>query len=190
MSGEYPTFDEIKAVDHKLTEMREQYFYHHVLFSFQWWLLLVLIFVQWVIWWKLVDKARVKEILLYGAVLSIVIILLDDTGGELGLWSYPYQILMLVPRQSTIDLSVLPVFHMMVYQYFRSWKSFIIANVVMAMAFSFIAEPISVWLNIYDLDHWRYIYSFPLYIAKAVFVRWLIELIVKKLKKFKENVHA
>ncbi|MCY9662655.1 hypothetical protein P5G65_22685 [Paenibacillus chondroitinus] len=180
MSSQYPSFDEIKAVEHKLSEMRSQYYFYHDLFSAQWWLLLLLAIAPWIVWWKIVDKSRIKEILLYGVVLSTIVVLLDDIGGELGLWSYPYQVLRLIPRLNAIDFSVLPVIHMLAYQYFKSWKAFLVGNVIMALLFSFIAEPIFVWINIYEMDNWRYIYSFPIYIIKALFVRWLIEYTYKK----------
>ncbi|MFK7696609.1 CBO0543 family protein [Paenibacillus sp. HJGM_3] len=177
MSAQYPSFEEIKDVNHKLTEMRAQYHRHHDLFTFQWWLLLALLVVPWIIWWKLVDKSRVREILLYGITLAIIIVILDDIGGELGLWSYPYQLIRFIPRLNPVDFSVLPVFHMLVYQYFRSWKSFFVANVIMAFLIAFIAEPIFSWIGIYDLDNWKYFYSFPIYIVIACFVRWCLELI-------------
>lgn len=180
MSVPYPSFEEIKEVDRKLSEMRMRYYERHDLFSFQWWLLLLLLIVPWMIWWRIVDRTRVKEILLYGAVLSTLVVLLDDIGGELGLWSYPYQLIRLIPRLNAIDYAALPVCHMLVYQYFRSWRSFLVANVVMALAFAFVAEPLTVWIGIYEMDHWRYAYSFPLYIAKAAFVRWLVEWVTKR----------
>ncbi|WP_135555850.1 CBO0543 family protein [Paenibacillus cymbidii] len=180
MPAQYPSFGEIRDVQRKLTEMKKQYYFHHDLFSIQWWLLVALMIVSWMVWWKIVDKSRVREILLYGAVLSVVIIMLDDIGSELGLWSYPYQAIPLIPRLNAIDLSVLPVFHMIVYQYYKSWKSFLAANAVMALSFAFIAEPLFVWLDIYHMENWRYIYSIPLYIAKALFVRWLLEFIQAK----------
>ncbi|PWW02811.1 hypothetical protein DFQ01_10888 [Paenibacillus cellulosilyticus] len=183
MSYHNPTFDEIKKVDHELSELRKQYFYHHDLFSFQWWLLLVIAVIPWIIWCRLVDKSKLREILLFGSIISIIVVLLDDTGGELGLWSYPYQLIRLMPRLHPVDFAVLPVCHMLIYQYFRSWKSFVIANVMMSAVFSFVAEPLLVWLHIYDLDKWKYIYSFPVYIAKALLVKWIVEMIIRKSKQ-------
>lgn len=39
----------------------------------------------------LVDKTRIKQIWLFGALISILIVILDDIGVELNLWNYPYQ---------------------------------------------------------------------------------------------------
>ncbi len=86
-----------------------------------------------------------------------------------------------MPRLIPIDQGIIIVAHMFLYQCFKKWKSFIIANTIMALIFTFICEPITVWLGIYKLENWRYIYSFPIYILKAVFIKWIVdELIVKK----------
>lgn len=184
MSDRYPSFEQIKDADRKLSEMRKLYYERHDLFSIQWWLLLALLIVPWIVWWKMVDKSRLKDILLYGLAITIVVVLLDDIGSELGLWSYPHKVTRLIQHLSPIDYSLLPVIQMLIYQYFRSWKSFFAANVILALGAAFIAEPIFVWINIYDMDHWKSIYSFPLYIAKACFVRWLLEFIQSKADKY------
>lgn len=69
---------------------------------------------------------------------------------------------------------------MFIYQYFREWKSFIIANVILAAIFTFIAEPITVWLGIYKLDNWKYIYSFPIYILKTALIKWIVDVHLEK----------
>ncbi|WP_145947246.1 CBO0543 family protein [Paenibacillus sp. Y412MC10] len=187
LSDSYPSFEAIKDAERKLREMRKLYYYGHDLFSIQWWLLLVLLIVPWIVWWKMVDKSRLKDILLYGFALTIIIVLLDDIGRGLGLWSYPHQVFRLIPRLSSIDYSVLPVIHMLIYQYFRSWKSFFVANVILALGAAFIAEPLFVWIDIYDMDHWKSIYSFPLYIAKACFVKWSLEFMLSKANRSQQK---
>jgi hypothetical protein len=108
--------------------------------------------------------------------------LLDDIGVNSHLWSYPYKLVQVLPRLVPIDFGILIVAHMTVYQYFKKWKSFIIVNIVMATIFTFILEPLSVWLNIYKLESWKYIYSLPIYVAKAVFIKWLVQVINRKSK--------
>lgn len=180
----YPSFEEIREVHKHLVDMRMEYWLHDNLFTFQWWLLLVVLFVPWLIWWKFVDKTKVKEILLFGTILMIFVIMLDDIGVELQLWSYPYQLFSLLPRLISIDQGIIIVFHMLLYQYFPSWKKFIIANIIMAIIFTYIFEPITVWIGIYELDNWRYTYSLPIYVIKAAIVKGIVdEFIVKQSKK-------
>ncbi|RKL66624.1 hypothetical protein CR203_15175 [Salipaludibacillus neizhouensis] len=53
-----------------------------------------------------------------------------------------------------------------------------------------IFEPMTVWLEIYNLDNWRYIYSFPIYIIKAVVIKWLVdEFILKKASRDGSLLH-
>lgn len=178
----YPSFEEIRELHQKLAEMRYDYWLNHDLFSLQWWLLLTVFIVPWIIWWKLVDKERIFQILLFGTLLMILVITLDDIGIELNLWSYPYKLFFAISRLSAIDQGILIVAHMFLYQYFVRWKSFLIANVIMALFFSFILEPLTVKMRIYDLENWRYIYSLPIYILKAMLVKWIVDEVIQKKK--------
>ena len=187
MTEKYPSFDQIRDVHRELADMRFEYWIHHDLFTFQWWLLLFLLIVPWIIWWKFVDKNRISQILLFGTILMTLVITLDDIGVETHLWSYPYQLVNVIPRLIAIDQGIIIITHMFVYQYFPKWKKFIIANTIMAIIFTFIFEPITVWLGIYKLENWRYIYSLPIYILKASFIKWLVdEFLLKHQKESKE----
>ncbi|WP_201714763.1 hypothetical protein [Rossellomorea arthrocnemi] len=62
----YPTKEEINKVDNHLTELRLENFIHDDLLSPQWWLLLALLIIPWIVWWILVDKSRIKQIWLFG----------------------------------------------------------------------------------------------------------------------------
>ncbi|GAE94324.1 hypothetical protein JCM21714_3471 [Gracilibacillus boraciitolerans JCM 21714] len=182
MTNNYPTFEEIRNLKQELYQMRLEYWIAENLFTFQWWLLLVVFFVPWIIWLRVVDRKRIPQILLFGALLMILVIMMDDIGMELNLWSYPYQLIPIMPRLLPIDQGIIIVAHMILYQYFPPrWKQFIIANTVMALSFTFIFEPLTVWLGIYKLENWRYIYSLPIYILKATLIKWLVdEIILKK----------
>jgi hypothetical protein len=175
LKSSYPSYEKIQKIESKLTEMKNEYWLHHDLFTFQWWLLLFIFIFPWFVWWKYVDKNRLKEILLFGAILMILVGLLDDIGVSTHLWSYPYNLLQVMPRLIAVDNGILIVAHMTIYQFFKKWKSFIIANLIMAIIFTFIFEPLTVWLGIYKLENWKYIYSLPIYVAKAALVKWLVQ---------------
>lgn len=133
----------------------------------------------WPIWLKLVDRKRILEISLFGAVAMGLITILDAIGMELGLWGYRYKLAPLLPMLLPMDFSVLAVAHMLIYQYFRPWKSFIIALTVVGCIFAFIGEPFMEYVGIYQRYGWKYIYSLPIYIGKAVFCRLLVTKIMK-----------
>lgn len=180
MPNKEELLSEIEMVHRQLTELRQQYWSHYDLFSAQWWFLLVLFIVPWVVWWRLVDKTRLKDIVWFGIATSYLIFFLDHVGYELNLWIYPHKIIRFIPESSAYDLGILPVLHMLVYQYYRTWRSFLIANTIMAAVFVAVCEPVSVWLGLYKLLHWKYIYSFPLYIIKVAFMKWLLQVVEHK----------
>ncbi|TYP72020.1 CBO0543 family protein [Paenibacillus methanolicus] len=172
--------EEIAQVHKQLTELRHQYWLHYDLFTLQWWLLLALLVIPWVIWWRLVDKKRLKDIVLFGISISYLIFLLDHIGYELNLWLYPHKLFRFIPESSAFDLGILPVLHMLLFQYFIRWRSYLIANTLMATVFVFILEPLSVWIGLYKLLHWEFVYSLPLYILKAVMIKGLFETVKRK----------
>ncbi|HBX22149.1 MAG TPA: hypothetical protein DEF34_00715 [Desulfotomaculum sp.] len=147
------------------------------LFTIQWWALLLVFIIPWVIWWKLVDKNKITAILCYGLIVSILSSGLDEAGHALHLWAYKYRLVPLCVELKPTNVSLIPVIYMLVYQYFTRWKEFIIATTIMAACLAFIGEPFLDWLDIYKRFKWEYIYSFPIYIAIAVSVKLLLGLI-------------
>jgi len=139
-------YEYINRLQTEWKELETQYWLEYNLFSIQWWFLLLVLILPWVLWSKYVERKRIKEILLFGALLSMLVGLLDELGISLNLWAYPYQLTNLIPGLVAIDYGIIIVAHMFIYQYFREWKSFIITNMILAAIFAFIAEPITVGL--------------------------------------------
>lgn len=166
----------------KLTELRLEHWKHEEVFSFQWWLQIALLIIPWIIWWKLVDKKRIGVIFSYGLLVLIFTSLMDNVGVELTLWGYPCLIVPVIVRLFGVNFSILPVSYMLIYQYFTKWTSFLIANTLFALFASFVGEPIYVLLDMYELYKWKYIYSVPIYIALAVFLKFLVEAVFDRKK--------
>lgn len=179
MNQSYPSFEEIIEAQKKLVSMQQQEWLNHDLYTPQFWLLIFLMIVPWFIWWRIVRKSRLCEILLYGMFVLTIVTTLDEFGCQLILWEYAYDVEPLFPRLIPINFTVLPVAYMLIYQYFETWRSYLIANLIMATLFSFVAEPILVWIGIYKLYHWEYVYSLPIYVVIAVLVKWLIQAIMR-----------
>lgn len=74
------------------------------------------------------------------------------------------------------------IIYMLFHQYFKRWTSFCIPAIVNAFVFSFILEPLLVWLHIYEPYHWKCTYSFIAYFVIAIVLKWLMN-------KFKQMDH-
>ncbi|NPV91194.1 MAG: hypothetical protein HPY50_10540 [Firmicutes bacterium] len=143
-------------------------------FHFRWWFLLAVLCLSVYLWWKMVDKSRLNEIVLNMVFIIIAVIVLDELGDELTLWDYPTDLIPLFPPLTGIDLATMPMIYSLIYQHFRTWKSFLIASTIMALAFCFILEPLSVYIGVYQTLTWRYYYGLPIYFAIGVIGKLLV----------------
>jgi hypothetical protein len=156
------------ALQWELTLTRFEDWLKNDAFRFEWWLLLAVFLLSLFIWWKTVDKARLNELVLYAAIVSVMILVLDELGEELTLWDYPVEIIPLFPPIAAIDLASLPLVYSLIYQYFKTWKSFTVASIVMSVASCFVFEPLFVMSGIYQMITWKNYYGLPLYFAIAM----------------------
>ena len=174
MSGSPVNSEEITALRRLEADVMWRYWSETVLFSLNWWLMIVITAAVWIFWWRIVDRRRFTEITFFGLVITLMVLGLDTIGTDLNLWAYPYTILPLVPAQLGVDLAVLPVLYMHLYQHSATLKEFGVRLVILAAFASFVAAPIAEWLGIYQMLLWRHIYSFPIYIAVGFLAWWVI----------------
>lgn len=158
-------------------QLSYNYWIQHALFTWQWWILLLILVIPWYFWWLMVDKTRLLEIWCYGAMTFIAVQAADTAGVANGIWMYPIRLLPKFPHMLPIDITILPIIFMQVYQSYSQWKAFIIASLIMAACCAFIAEPILVWMGIYEPLNWKYYYSFPTYTLFAVTLKFIMETI-------------
>lgn len=178
MTEKLEQYAQILDVQKNYHSLQIQHWLQYQVFTYQWWTLLAMLIVPWIIWWRLVDRAKTGIIFAYGLYILFVITAMDAIGFALQLWTYPIQLLPLVPNSLGIDWGVLTVLHMLVYQYFPKWKSFIVAETITATLLAFVGEPFAEWFGVYLALHWYHHWSFPIYIMKAVVGKWLIETVV------------
>jgi hypothetical protein len=165
----------MRDLQEKLTKLDVENWLAHQLFTWNWWILLVFLVMPWIIWFKLTDRRRLPEILLFGTLICIPTVFLDVIGNSFGLWAYPIKFAPFIPRAIPFDMSMIPVTFMLLYQYWKAWKPFLIALFVMAATFAFIGEPLSVWIKLVIYLKWNYIYSFLYYVFLGITVKATLE---------------
>ncbi|MCT1904306.1 CBO0543 family protein [Oceanobacillus sojae] len=177
-----PTWQDIIELGKQYKINKMEYWLNENLFTSSWWILFVTTIGIFIVWLFLLDKKRIIEILTYGFFVTGTAVIADAFGVALSLWHYP-NTLFPVPLIVEVHRIQMPVIYMLIYQYFPAWKSFLIAVTINAFVFTFILEPTLVWLHVYELDHWKHIYSFLPYILIAV----VFKSIVNKLKQLDQN---
>ncbi|WP_073076263.1 CBO0543 family protein [Sporobacter termitidis] len=139
-------------------------------------------FSAW-LWWKMVNKERLAEVALNAAVTAVMILILDELGEEMTLWDYPIDVIPLFPPISAINLASLPFLYSLIYQFFGKWKSFLIAQAVMALFSCFVFEPLFVWLRMYQMLSWKSWYGLPLYFAIGIIAKAVLSAVKRRARK-------
>ncbi|MHB8077083.1 CBO0543 family protein [Desulfosporosinus fructosivorans] len=137
-------------------------------FTWQWWIGIACVVIPLFVWWKLVDKQRILEISVFGLLINVSTSFLDVLGSESLLWNYTIRILPQTPLLFPVDFILLPIFHMLIYQRYKTWKQFLFASTIVALALAFVVEPLAVYIKQYQLISWQFIYSFPIYILISI----------------------
>jgi hypothetical protein len=170
-------FSEIRkdvGIQKRLTSIHIDNWIKEDVFKLRWWLLIAFILISIFIWWYLLDKSRAYEICLYVALAAIFALGVREYGEELTLWDYPTDIIPIFPPLTSINLIILPLMYSLIYQYFSAKKSFLWATLIATAIFCFILEPLFSLGGLYQLIHWKYYFSFPLYALMAIFIRVLV----------------
>lgn len=171
---QYPSFEDIHKARETLRDLFLSHWLHDEMFSWRWWLNLILTLVPWFVWWQFVDKKRIFELLTFGFFIAIISGLLDAAGVNFVVWEYKVRLLPMVPPLFPMDITILPVSYMLIYQYCKRWKTYMLGLALMSAAFAFIFEPLLVMMKIYMLIKWKYWYSFPIYILLGIFSKWFV----------------
>jgi hypothetical protein len=154
-----------------------------VLFSWRWWLGVILTIITWLLWIKYHKKESRYRLLTAGFFVATISLSLDAMGVQLGFWSYRYEVIPIIPAYVPYNLALIPVVVMSLIQYkpnFSPLKKAIIFGLLTA----FIGEPLVVYLDIYKPILWRFYYSIPIYIAIYLIAHWLT------LQKEFDNLHS
>ncbi|MDR3563729.1 MAG: hypothetical protein P4N59_20160 [Negativicutes bacterium] len=167
--------DQLAEMERQLTQCKIEKWLAEDLFSPVWWLMLAVLILPWLIWWKWVDRRRIVVITLYGLLLLITSSYLDAICSELALWQYNKMLLPLWSRLVSVDFAVMPVTYMFLYQYFRPWPVFTAATTAVAVVYAFGAEHLLEISGIYQVNHWSHWYSFILYIIIGLSCRLLTD---------------
>ena len=134
-----------------------------IVFSWRWWFEMVLNVLPWIVWAKVHDKKDTVRILFVGLVVVITTSTLDNIGISYGLWHYDCKPFPFIDSFLPWNYSVFPVMVMLILQ-FKPKINSIIKALGFAFFCAFVFEPFTEWIGIYNLNHWKFWYSFVIYI--------------------------
>lgn len=169
------TFNEIVDMKEKLKDAVIEYWLQNTLFRWEWWVLLFLTIIPWLVMWRVLDKKRSYEILTYGFLVAIITIFVDDMGTYLVWWYYPHTLISVVLPLVPVDLAIVPCSMMIIYQYFGRWKSYLAAILGLSLFSSYIGERLFILVDFYRLNTWKPFYSVIFFMITGILAKWFVE---------------
>jgi hypothetical protein len=183
MHGPDPQIDEIINMKQQLRGLFIEHWLTKEVFTWVWWIGIATLVIPFIIWLIVVDKKRMLEICVFGLIVNVSSIFLDVVGSEFVLWEYPVHILPQLPLLFPVDLVILPVVYMIVYQKYSKWWPYLITSAIAAAVLAFCFEPLAVLAGQYKLIIWKYYFSFPIYIMVAAFSKLVVQGLLAVQKK-------
>ncbi|WP_141770123.1 CBO0543 family protein [Bacillus massilinigeriensis] len=108
-------------------------------------------------------------------------------GVDLLWWGYPDKLFSMIPPLFPADLVVIPVTIMLIYQFNKNWKSFIIAIIIWAAVLSYLIEPAFIHFNLLAFEKWSHTKSFFGFIMFGFINKLIIVLMIKGVSKEKSG---
>ncbi|BFT74291.1 CBO0543 family protein [Paenibacillus sp. P36] len=168
--------NEIEELNVKESRMEFDYWLQQDVFSFQWWVIVIVNLVVFALLLILIDRKRTLSTVLAFMTAFIIVGAVDQIGKFFDLWRYPHQLIPFTENLNAVDFFVVPSIFAYLYQRFSSWKSFLIADVVASLVISYIGEPLFVSLGMYQLMRWSYWQSFIVLVPIAILVKGFVDL--------------
>lgn len=105
--------------------------------TFEWFFTLFVVIVCYLLFFYLVDKKRIVEILLYGSLVAVAYVVYDAIGTFFGFWAVKIAISPVYPNFFGSSLTVAPLIAMILYQYKSPWNSFLRWSILFSGLFIF-----------------------------------------------------
>lgn len=159
--------------ERELAKLSIQSWTSNEVFSFQWFLMIGILIVSYVVWLKLLDRKKATELLLIGSLdsvakLIIAAVLLDNI---LGVYDYEIRILPVPGNIFATSVTISPILIMLVTQYTTSWKGFFLWAAIGNAFLNFVIFPIYTSIGILKFYNWNVFYHFLVLYAIAICVR-------------------
>ncbi|MFD2614771.1 CBO0543 family protein [Paenibacillus gansuensis] len=175
------TLEKINALHEQATVKTMHYWWSYSNMStWQFWVLLLLIVVPLVCLYYYLDRKKALWMGFFGLNVHVWFQYADTYGVTHGLWNYPYKVLPFLPINVALDISLIPVSAMLLYQWtLNHHKNFYKYMIFYSLFNSFLLKPALVNFNLFRLyNGMNYFYLFLSYLAVLFISKWITDLFV------------
>ncbi|AYA75836.1 hypothetical protein DOE78_10510 [Bacillus sp. Y1] len=143
--------------------------------TWQFWVCVAALVLPLIVLYFKIDRTKALLLGFYGYSIHIFFTYEDIIGANKTFWFYPYKILPVLSANLSLDISLIPVTYMLVYQWvIKNHKNYYLYMIALSAFFAFLFKPLCETLGLFQLD--RGANYFHIFLAK-----FLVAVIAKKI---------
>jgi F0F1-type ATP synthase assembly protein I len=129
--------EEIRQKSEQLNNLILTKWLNQEFLSLPWFFIVFLVLACYVLFFYLVDKKRIIEILLFGSLVAVAFVVYDSIGIFFGYWKGLISVLPVYPNFFGSEFTIIPLISMLIYQYTSSWRKFLLLYIGFSVLFIF-----------------------------------------------------
>lgn len=147
--------------------------------TWQFWIILALFIVPLIALYFLIDRKKALLIGFYGYNVHVWFTYIDTYGGATNLWFYPYKIIPFFTTSFSLDVSLVPVLFMLVYQWtINHNKNYYLYIFLLVVFMAFVFKRVMVDLGLFQLTHSNYFILFLGYFVIALISKLITNIFI------------
>jgi hypothetical protein len=154
------TYDKIQEIRTALWNSIYEHYISTELFSAGWLFLIALTVVSYIVWIKVCDKSRLKELLLVGSFVTVCMAFFDVVATTMLLWGHKVRVFPGVPSLFATDYTLFPIIIMIAQQFAKSGRDFLLWVGLGSAILAFVIFPVYALLGTMALNRLNYFYIF------------------------------
>ncbi|WRP07218.1 CBO0543 family protein [Rossellomorea aquimaris] len=176
----------LKEIQENQTEMWTSYWQQYSDFAtWPFWVLAALFILPLIVLFFVLDKRKALLLGFYGYNVHVFFTYVDAIGANLVKWFYPYKIFPVLASSISLDVSLVPVAFMLMYQFtLNHHKNYYLFMFLLSAVFAFAFKPLLVAIGLFEMSEGtNYFTLFLCYVVVGLIAKWITDVFVYFEKK-------
>lgn len=158
--------------------------------NWHFWVTLALLVIPLILLFIYMDKRKSLLLGFYGYNVHVFFTYIDVLGSENTFWFYPYKVLPILSSNLTLDVSLVPVCYMFVYQWALNHKQNYYALMFgLSIVLAFVLKPIMEALGLFQIENGaNYVHLFLGYLLVGIFAKQITNLFLFLQRKSQKEI--
>ncbi|PFA67124.1 hypothetical protein CN378_12170 [Bacillus sp. AFS015802] len=146
--------------------------------SWQFWIMSALFILPLIFLYIFLDKKKAVFFGFYGYNVHVFFTYADAIGANMLKWFYPYKLYPLLASSVSLDVSLVPVSYMLMYQWcYHNKKNYYVFMLILCAVFAFVFKPLLLAAGLFQMNNGTsYIHLFMIYVAVGLIAKWITNL--------------